>query len=77
MTSTRQGFFWWEIDLTYYILRGMQKVGLVWELREPPAHVLENRPRRAAPALVAPVVAAVAGVAAVPRRNRPATLAGV
>jgi len=38
--SARQGFLWWEIDLTYYILRGLQAVGLVWELREPPAHVV-------------------------------------
>jgi stearoyl-CoA desaturase (delta-9 desaturase) len=38
--STRQGFFWWEIDLSYYALKGLEKLGLVWDLREPPAHVL-------------------------------------
>jgi stearoyl-CoA desaturase (delta-9 desaturase) len=38
--STRQGFRWWEIDVTYYLLRGLQAVGLVWDIREPPAHVL-------------------------------------
>jgi stearoyl-CoA desaturase (delta-9 desaturase) len=52
MASTRQGFFWWEIDLTYYVLRGLAAVGLVWDLREPPAHLLRPRPpselRRAA-----------------------------
>jgi stearoyl-CoA desaturase (delta-9 desaturase) len=47
MASTRQGFFWWEIDVTYYVLRGMQAVGLVWDIREPPASVV--RPKRAAP----------------------------
>ncbi len=41
MASTRQGFFWWEVDLTYYILRGLQAIGLVWDIREPPASVLE------------------------------------
>ncbi len=40
MSSTRQGFFWWEIDVTYYILRGLALVGLVWDLREPPPHVV-------------------------------------
>jgi stearoyl-CoA desaturase (delta-9 desaturase) len=39
--STRQGFFWWEIDVTYYLLRGLAALGLVWDLREPPAQVLE------------------------------------
>jgi stearoyl-CoA desaturase (Delta-9 desaturase) len=33
--STRQGFFWWEIDCTYYILRALAAVGLVWDLHSP------------------------------------------
>ena len=45
--STRQGFYWWEIDLTYYILWAMSKVGLVSDLREPPRHVVEDRPHPA------------------------------
>ncbi len=43
MASTRQGFFWWEIDLTYYVLRGLAVAGLIWDLREPPAHLLRPR----------------------------------
>jgi stearoyl-CoA desaturase (delta-9 desaturase) len=43
MASCRQGFFWWEIDPTYYVLKGMQKVGLIWDIREPPAHLLETQ----------------------------------
>ncbi|MEZ4332813.1 MAG: acyl-CoA desaturase [Myxococcota bacterium] len=39
MASARQGFFWWEIDVTYLVLRGLARVGLVWDLREPPARV--------------------------------------
>ena len=34
--STNQGFFWWEIDVAYYILWVMQAVGLVWDIRTPP-----------------------------------------
>jgi stearoyl-CoA desaturase (delta-9 desaturase) len=37
--ATRQGFFWWEIDLTYYVLRAMAAVGLVWDLHEPPKKI--------------------------------------
>ncbi len=34
--SVRQGFFWWEVDLTYYVLRGLEVLGLVWDLRRVP-----------------------------------------
>ena len=34
-SSANQGFFWWEIDISYAVLRGLSWVGLVWEfLRE-------------------------------------------
>jgi len=35
MTSARQGFRWWEIDLTYYSLRILARLGIVWGVREP------------------------------------------
>jgi stearoyl-CoA desaturase (delta-9 desaturase) len=38
--STRQGFFWWEFDITYYVLRLFAALGLVWDLHEPPAAVV-------------------------------------
>ncbi len=38
--SARQGFRWWEIDLTYYALRIMALFGLVRGLRPVPARVL-------------------------------------
>ena len=41
--STRQGFYWWEIDITYYALRALAAVGLVWDLREPPAHIVNAK----------------------------------
>ena len=41
MGSTRQGFFWWEIDLTYYVLRALAFTGLVWDIKEPPRHVFD------------------------------------
>ncbi|MBM4361479.1 MAG: acyl-CoA desaturase [Deltaproteobacteria bacterium] len=40
--SVNQGFFWWEYDITYYVLRLLQALGLVWDLHVPPAHVLAS-----------------------------------
>jgi stearoyl-CoA desaturase (delta-9 desaturase) len=38
--SARQGFLWWEIDVTYYTLRGLAALGVVWDILEPPHHVV-------------------------------------
>ena len=48
--SARQGFFWWEVDLTYYGLRALAWLGLIWDLKEPPPALLSARrvPRSAA-----------------------------
>jgi stearoyl-CoA desaturase (Delta-9 desaturase) len=32
--SARQGFRWWEVDLTYYVLRALAAVGVVWDLND-------------------------------------------
>ena len=42
MASTRQGFRWWEIDITYYVLKALSRVGVVWDLNEPPAALVRN-----------------------------------
>lgn len=41
--SARQGFHWWEIDLTWYGLRLMAALGLVWDLKPVPAWVTDRR----------------------------------
>jgi len=53
MASARQGFFWWEIDVTYYVLRAMQAIGLIWDVREPPAQIVRPKERRAETKLAA------------------------
>ncbi len=30
--SVRQGFYWWEIDITYYVLYLFSRIGLIWNL---------------------------------------------
>ena len=47
-SSVRQGFKRWEIDPTYYILRAMSWLGIVWNLKTPPEQVLRNEQRLAA-----------------------------
>ncbi len=38
-STANQGFFWWEVDLSYYGLRLFALLGLVRDLRTPPPHV--------------------------------------
>jgi stearoyl-CoA desaturase (Delta-9 desaturase) len=44
-SSVRQGFRWREIDPTYYILKALSWVGVVWGLKSPPEAVLRNEQR--------------------------------
>ena len=41
--SARQGFHWWEIDITYYLLRVLQVVRLVWDICSPPNSLLAGQ----------------------------------
>ncbi|MBX3729458.1 MAG: acyl-CoA desaturase [Candidatus Sumerlaeia bacterium] len=40
--SERQGFYWWEIDPTHWVLKALSWFGLVWDLKAPPQHILEE-----------------------------------
>ncbi|NIP56971.1 MAG: acyl-CoA desaturase [Gemmatimonadetes bacterium] len=44
-SSTRQGFYWWEIDITYYVLKVLSWIGLVRDLRAPPREIVANEKR--------------------------------
>lgn len=41
--SVRQGFYWWEIDLTYYFLKLLAWAGLIWDLKTVPEYIKNNR----------------------------------
>ncbi|HUF75318.1 MAG TPA: acyl-CoA desaturase [Longimicrobiales bacterium] len=41
-SSARQGFRWWELDITYYILKMLSWTGLVWDLRAPPEAIVKG-----------------------------------
>ena len=72
MGSTRQGFYWWEIDITYYVLVVLSWCGIVWDLRPVPERALaEGRARDAAAKLAkrsapAPVLVELAPVELAP-----------
>src|SRR5438552_3347917 len=55
--SARHGFAWYELDMSFNFIRLLQRLGLVWGVKLPPAHLLTGEPRRkpatAAPAPVA------------------------
>jgi stearoyl-CoA desaturase (Delta-9 desaturase) len=40
--SVRQGFKWWQMDLTYYGLKFLSFTGLIWDLRPVPKAVLQE-----------------------------------
>jgi stearoyl-CoA desaturase (delta-9 desaturase) len=44
-SCARQGFKWWEIDASYYIIRMLGAVGLVWDIREPTEKALASNLR--------------------------------
>ena len=41
-SSVRQGFMWWEVDATFYILKILSWAGIVWDMKTPPLAVRRN-----------------------------------
>ena len=39
--SARMGFFWWEVDISYYTLRCLSLLGLVWDMKKPKNRILK------------------------------------
>jgi stearoyl-CoA desaturase (delta-9 desaturase) len=74
--SVRQGFHWWQIDMTYYVLRALAAVGIVWDLHVPSQKVidgqLEIKGKKPARARAIAATPAVDGEAALPGLSAPA-----
>ncbi len=41
-SSARQGFRWWEVDVTYYVLWALSHLRIVWDLKAPPKALLRD-----------------------------------
>jgi stearoyl-CoA desaturase (delta-9 desaturase) len=42
--SARQGFYWWEIDVSWYVLRALAALRIVWDVEGVPRHVRDGAP---------------------------------
>ena len=42
MNTVRQGFYWWEIDVSYYLLKALSWTGLIWNLKPVPLSAYEH-----------------------------------
>ena len=62
-STANQGFFWWEVDFSYYVLKMLSWFGVVWDLRKPPAHILEDRAPAQPEAETLPAEPAAAAIA--------------
>lgn len=40
--AARNGFFWWEVDITWYLLLALARLGVIWDLKPVPKSVLEG-----------------------------------
>jgi stearoyl-CoA desaturase (delta-9 desaturase) len=40
--SARQGFYWWEVDLSYYVLKLLETLHVVWDVEGVPRHVRDQ-----------------------------------
>jgi stearoyl-CoA desaturase (Delta-9 desaturase) len=45
--STRNGFYWWEIDPTYYGLKALSLTGFIWGLKPVPKSIYDEAERNA------------------------------
>ena len=43
VSTARQGFYWWEIDVSYYLIWMASKLGIVSGVRQPPLALLESK----------------------------------
>jgi len=46
-SSTRNGFYWWEIDITYYGLKALSWTGFIWGLKPVPKSIYEEAAQNA------------------------------
>jgi len=57
--AARNGFYWWEFDLTWYVIRAMAAVGVAWDVQRVPKRIYDEaratramRPRHKVPSII-------------------------
>ena len=76
--AARNGFFWWEFDMTYYGLLFLKRLGLVWDLRAVPEKILaegraQDSKAKTARGIPSPTAAALRSTDADASRSLPAS----
>jgi len=41
--SARQGFRWWQLDISFYVLKALELVHVVWDVEGVPRHIRDDR----------------------------------
>jgi stearoyl-CoA desaturase (Delta-9 desaturase) len=41
-SSVNQGFYWWEVDISFYVVKVLSWFGVTWDLKMPPQRVLDK-----------------------------------
>lgn len=42
-SSARHGFAWYELDMTYRFIRMLERIGLAWDLKQPPPDLIPGK----------------------------------
>ena len=42
-TSARHGLAWWQIDVSWLVIRGMERLGLAWNIRLPSERAMAEK----------------------------------
>jgi len=45
-TSARHGLRWWQIDVSYWVIRGLELMGMAWNVKLPTPVAIEHRVAR-------------------------------
>jgi stearoyl-CoA desaturase (Delta-9 desaturase) len=40
--AARNGFYWWELDVTWYVIKAMAALGLIWDIQSVPKRIYEE-----------------------------------
>ncbi len=48
-SAARQGFYWWEVDITFYVLKLLSWLGIIWDLKPIPISARDHSARRIRP----------------------------
>ncbi len=48
-SAARQGFYWWEVDITWYMLKLLSWLGIIWDLKPVPVSARDHSTRRIRP----------------------------